>query len=126
MEKNEARQKHLDRLRGWRNHGEKDVSMDFLKDFLKQEVERPYKQLHEIAEVWEKLVPAPVVKNTRLESLGRGVLRVVVGSSATLYELDRLLRSGLEREIIRAHKGPAFGKISLRVGRIAGDRNPRE
>ncbi len=118
MEKGEARQKHLDRLREWRNHAERDVSMDFLKDFLKQEVERPYKQLHEIAEVWEKMVPATVVKNTRLESLARGVLRVAVGSSATLYELDRLLRSGLEREIIRAHKGPAFRKISLRVGRI--------
>ncbi len=120
MEKNEAKQKHLDRLRGWRNYAEKDVSMDFLKDFLKQEVERPYKQLHQIAEVWEKLVPVEVAKKTKLESLSRGVLRVAVGSSATLYELDRLLRSGLENEIIRAHKGPAFRKISLRVGRVVG------
>jgi hypothetical protein len=118
MEKNEAKQKHLDRLRGWRNHAEKDVSMDFLKDFLKQEVERPYKQLHEIAEVWQKLVPPELVKKTRLESLSRGVLKVAVGSSAALYELERLLRSGLENEIIRAHKGPAFRKISLRQGRI--------
>jgi hypothetical protein len=118
MDRNKARQAHLDRLSAWRNKREPDVSMDFLKTYLKQEVERPYKQLHQVSQVWEVMLPQGLARKTRLESLSRGVLRVAVDSSATLYELDRLLRSGLERQIIQAHKGPAFRKIQLRVGNV--------
>ncbi|MCX5658938.1 MAG: DciA family protein [Planctomycetota bacterium] len=108
----------LGRLRQWRNRPERDVSMRFLATYFKQEVERPHKQLGALGDVWRSLVPADMVGHTRLESLARGILRVTVDSSSRLYQLDRLLRAGLEQQIIQAHRGPSFRRIQLRV---AGD-----
>lgn len=97
--------------------------MHFLQDDFKKEIQKPYKQLCQMTEVWTALVPADLLQRTRLESLSRGVLRVIVDSSSSLYELDRLLRQGLEREIITQHKGPAVRKIQLRVGQVARAEN---
>lgn len=107
--------KYIERLRQWRTRPDKDVSLGFLREQFKREVEKPYKQLHAIAEVWAELVPATLSEHVRLESLARGVLRVAVDSSSVLYELDRMLRGGLEQELIRQHKGPAFRSVKLRV-----------
>ena len=43
------------------------------------------------------------------------MLRVAVDSSARLYELDRLLRSGLQKQLISQSKGPAVRRVQLRV-----------
>ena len=111
----DPRNSRLDRLRKWRNRAEPDLSLSFIKKYVKQEIEKPYKQLGSLAKVWGELVPAELVAQTKLESLNRGVLRVTVSSSSHLFELDRLLRSGLEQRLITAHKGPAFRKVQLRV-----------
>lgn len=113
---------HLNNLRQWRNRPERDLSLGFLNDDFKRDIQKPFKQLAQMAEVWATLVPAELQQRTRLESLSRGVLRVVVDSSSGLYELDRLMRQGLQRDIIVAHKGPAVRKIQLRVGPVL----PRE
>lgn len=111
----DASQHRLERLRGFRNKPETDLSLGFLKDAFKREVERPYKQLAAITEVWARLVPEPLARHARLESLQRGVLRVAVSSSAHLYELDRLLRDGLQQRLIIEHRGPAIRKVQLHV-----------
>lgn len=109
---------HLKNLRHWRNRVERDLSLQFMQAEFKNEIQKPYKQLCQMTEVWTTLVPADLQAKTRLESLSRGVLRVIVDSSSSLYELDRLLRQGLEQQIIVAHKGPAVRKIQLRVGQV--------
>lgn len=119
----------LGRLRQWRNRAEPDYSMNFLAGYFKREVEKPHKQLGALGEIWRQLVPAELAEHTRLESLSRGVLRIAVDSSSRLYQLDRLLRAGLEQRIIQAHRGPAFRKILLRVaeearGQSPGDQRP--
>ena len=87
-----------------------------LADVFKREIEKPHKQLGMMVELWEKSLPPDLAAHTRLESLAKGTLRVVVDSSARLYDLDRLLRGGLQDQIITSFKGPAFRKIQLRVG----------
>ena len=47
--------------------------------------------------------------------ISRGVLRVSVDTSSHLFQLDRLLRSGLQRQIINQHPGKALRRIQLRV-----------
>lgn len=117
MSNPDPRQRHLDRLREWRVWPEKAKKIgDFLPSQFKRDVEKPFKQLATITPVWAELVPADLASHTRLESFSRGVLKVVVDSSARLYELDRLLRAGLEQKLIVSHKGQAFRKIQLRVG----------
>lgn len=108
-------QTRLDRLRQWRNPRAPDLSLGFMNRYFKQRVERPHKQLISIVKLWQELLPANLVEHTRLESLSRGVLRVRVDSSARLYEMDRVLRSGLERALIHRHKGPALRRIDLRL-----------
>ena len=114
MAPSDPRDAHLRRLRQYRVPKEPDQSLGFLKQQFQREVAKPYKQLGAIATLWQEMVPTELASHTRLEGLSRGVLRVAVDSSARLYELDRLLRSGLERQIIRAHAGAALRKIKLR------------
>lgn len=114
MASSDPRDAHLRKLRQYRVPKEQDLSLDFLKQQFQRDVAKPYKQLGAVAVIWQQLVPAELAAHTRLEGLSRGVLRVTVDSSAHLYELDRLLRAGLERDIIRKHAGAALRKIKLR------------
>ena len=113
MTPDDPHRRRLARLRASRNAPEPDLSLGFLKKQFHRDVARPHKQLAELVELWQQLMPADLARHARLESLSRGVLRVSVDSSARLYELDRLLRGGLERELIRSHAGPAFRRIRL-------------
>jgi len=125
MDDSDPNSRYMNRLRKWRTRPDRDVSLGFLRDQFKREVEKPYKQLCAIAAVWEELVPSELAVHTRLESLNRGVLRVSVSSSSVLYELDRSLREGLEQELICQYKGPAFRRIQLRVANFNHPADPR-
>ena len=111
----DPRQRYLDRLRQWRNRPPRDTSLGFLKSYFDREVARPHKQLGPLAELWHRLVPAELREHTRLDGLRRGVLTVSVDSSAHLFELDRLLRSGLEKQLIAEPGSGTFRKVKLRV-----------
>lgn len=117
----DAYQAHLDRLRRYRNRPEDDQTLGFLKDQFKREVEKPHKQLAKLVCLWGELVPDEIARHTRLDSLSRGTLRIAVDSSARLYELDRLLRAGLQQQLIRAHTGPAIRKVQLHVDDFTRD-----
>jgi hypothetical protein len=105
----------LDRVRELRNRPDADLSMRFLKKQFSQQVAQPHKQLSAFAQAWRASLPAALVEQTRLESLSRGVLRVSVTSSAHLFEIDRLLRSGLEQRILGASRGSTVRRIALVV-----------
>ena len=115
MDEADPFQTRIERLRKWRNQPEPDLSMRFLPKHFKDSVERPFRQVTSVTELWHQLLPPELMEHTQLQSLRRGVLRVRVDSSARLYELDRLLRTGLEQELIHRHKGPALRRIELRV-----------
>jgi hypothetical protein len=115
MPRPEQYQDHLDRLRQWRSRPEPDLSLGFLREQFKRRVEKPHKQLAAIVEAWQKFVPAALLNYCRLESLSRGVLTVGVDDSAHLYDLDRLLRQGLEQQVRAAAKGPTLRRVQLRL-----------
>jgi hypothetical protein len=106
---------HLRNLSRWRSRPEQDLSLGFLRDYFKREVEKPHQQLAGLGALWAELVPAELASQTRLEGLTRGVLHVAVRHSGALFELDRLLRSGLQRDLITRHRGPALRRVQLRV-----------
>jgi len=105
----------LQRLRDWRCRRERDQSLSFLPKQFKQQIEKPYRQLSQLVELWQTLVPGDLVEHTRLDSLRRGVLKVSVDSSARLYDLDRLLRQGLERQLIESLRSGGLHKVQLRI-----------
>lgn len=114
----DSQQKHLDNLRQWRNFKGKDVTMDFLNPWFKHQVAKPFKQLKGIGEVWAELIPPDLLAKTRLERFSRGTLTVTVDSSATLYALDRELRSGLQQQLTEASRPASLNRIKLMVGQV--------
>jgi Dna[CI] antecedent, DciA len=108
-------QTHLDGLRARRNRKDPDLSLGFMVGQFKREVQKPYEQLGELAAIWGELVPGELAAHTRLEGLSRGVLRVSVDSSGRLYELDRVLRSGVFDELVTRHRGKAVRRVDLKV-----------
>jgi len=109
----QSEQARLDRLRGWRNRKEPDRSLSFLAEQFRRDIEKPFKQLHGLTDLWIQLVPEALVAHTTLQSFSRGVLKVAVDSSARLYELDRALRDGLERRLIVSYKAGSLRKVRL-------------
>jgi predicted nucleic acid-binding Zn ribbon protein len=112
-------QSHLNGLRKRRNRKDPDLSLGFMRDQFKREVQKPFEQLGDLSAVWSELIPERLAAHTRLESLKRGVLRVSVDSSGRLYELDRLLRSGGFDELVTRHRGSAVRKVELKVRPMA-------
>ncbi|QDU33713.1 hypothetical protein KS4_17690 [Poriferisphaera corsica] len=108
-------QQHLQQLRDNRNFRDRDFSLSFLQRQFKNEIEKPFKQIAGLVEVWNRLVPEHIATHTRLESLSRGILRVSVESNSWLYELDKALRSGLQNQIISEFRGKAFRRVQLKV-----------
>ena len=108
-------EQRLDDLQHHRRRRERDVTLTTFVERFRRDIEKPYKQLQRIVPVWRELVPDALERHTCLESFQRGVLRVAVDSSAHLYELDRLLREGLEKQLITSVKGASLRKVHLRV-----------
>lgn len=108
-------QDHLDRLRQNRSLPKPDLSLGFMSEQFKRDVAKPYKQLGDLSELWGQLLPARLVERTRLVGLSRGVLHVEVDNPAAHYEIDRMLRGGLQKQLIEGHKGPAFRKVQVKV-----------
>lgn len=111
----DAAQQHLDRLRKSRSLPKPDLSLGFMAEQFKREVAKPYQQLGDLAELWRELVPAKLVERSRLVGLSRGTLHVEVDNPAAHFEIDRLLRGGLQKQLIQGHKGPAFRKVQVKV-----------
>jgi len=104
----------IERLRHWRGSAARDGGLDFIADLFKRDVDRPHRQLAQFVEHWQALVPTELAERTALRSFSRGTLHVVVADSATLYQLDRQLRSGLEREL-RSRCKSTLRRVKLEV-----------
>lgn len=122
----------LEALRKRRLRPAPDYSLHFLEEMFRKRIEKPFHQLHAVTEVWCRLVPEEVRACCRLESLQRGVLRIRVEGSSRLYTLDRLLKSGLERQLKQELRGIRLTRIALKQGRLsaedaaAGDRSTQQ
>lgn len=85
--------------------------------FFKQSVVKRQTKFGKLADVWQALIPTPLVEHTALESFAKGSLTVLVDSAAHLYELKQLLLAGLEKQLLLACKSAGLRKISLKQGR---------
>lgn len=110
---------HIGNLRTWRTRPERDLSLGFVADFVKRQYAKPQKQLGKVVEVWRERVPDEFQQRTVLAGLSRGILNVHVADSPTLYQLDHLLRAGLERELTRT-PGVTLRRVKLKLEPRAG------
>ncbi len=104
----------LDRLRALRPGLSTPDSLGALFREARAELGRAQRRMAGVADAWASVVPEPLASRTALQGLARGVLTVIAADSAARFEIDRLLRSGAEAEIIRRSKAPVRKvKISL-------------
>ena len=60
-------------------------------------------------------VPAKLRGHVRIGVVSRGALRITVDSSCTLDRRARMLRGGLQRELVAAGGGSAVRRVRLHV-----------
>jgi hypothetical protein len=92
----------LQRLRGWRNFRERDLSIGGALADLTKDLRRQHRAVGGIGEAWAALVPPEVRRGAELVKLSRGVLTVKVTDAAARFALDRWLRGGGEAALARA------------------------
>ena len=73
------------------------------------------RRLGKVIDVWDRVVPEEVGGRTKITALRAGVLYVRVESSSMRFELDRLLRGGLEDELRRSFHG-SLRRVKVTVG----------
>lgn len=95
-------QRRLDSLRRLRVHEGRDLGVSGLFQRAATSLERTERTLGAASEAWRAVCPSGLLERTCIVSLNRGVLTVGADSAATRYELDRALRAGGERELIRS------------------------
>ena len=83
------------------------------EDFFKRKVKKKYNKLGKILNAWQELLPISLQEHSCIESLNRGVLKVLVDSQVHYAELDMLVRNKLVDRILEIEPTlPAF-KIKL-------------
>ncbi|MBL1216988.1 MAG: DUF721 domain-containing protein [Planctomycetes bacterium] len=88
-----------------------------LPEYYRRSVSGPARKVERLIEAWEAEVPPGLARLTALKGLSpRGVLTVRASSSATAYQLRRLMASGLSRSLSNR-----VGSVSIRSIRIVID-----
>lgn len=101
---------------------ERDVSMRAAIESTMESSTRMQRRMGTLLDLWCDLVPEELARHTAIVSLKRGVLQVEVDSAPAGFELDRLLRSGLEPELRRRFNGTLS---RVKVKQSKGTKAPR-
>lgn len=99
-------QSHLAKLRESRVRTERAQPLAGVFSAEARTLERERRRAAGVADVWNALCPPDLVNRTAIRSLRRGLLTIAVEDAPTRFELDRALRAGLEREIVRRCAAP--------------------
>jgi len=76
---------------------------------------RRVRQIGRVSIVWDECIPEYIRDHTALVSFARGTLTVAVDSAAHRYQLQQLLRNGLEQAVRERIPG-ALDRIKLVPG----------
>lgn len=78
---------------------ENNFAMDRVFAGMKRDIERSFRRTGGFGKLWSDIVPGELGAASTIQSYARGVLTVAVNDAAAMYEIDRLLRSGLEQQL---------------------------
>lgn len=107
----------MESLRAFRTRKDRDVGLEGELGRLAREYGKSATGLGEVAEAWEALAGADIRGLCRLKGLSRGVLTITVEDASARYRVDRALRGGLRRELIRASRSPVRDvKVRVETG----------
>ncbi len=95
--------------------GHLSQSLTFL---MKRTLAKKVRQLQNLAEIWDEVIPQNLAEHTALESFSQGVLTVIVDSASHRFHLETLLRSGIFKEIQSRSIG-AINRVKIVPGQFS-------
>ena len=104
----------LNQVRKWRARRDKDTSIGATIHELRRSLKKSNKHLTQLIEAWDELVPAHIHQCANPTSFQGGILEVYADGSPTAYQLNRLIRAGLLRELQQRCSG-TLKEIRVRV-----------
>lgn len=84
---------------------------------MKHTLAKKVRQLGQLAEVWDEIIPQNIRDHTAMDSFQKGSLTVMVDSASHRFLLQTLLNNGLQKEIQSRFSG-AINKIRLVPGQF--------
>ncbi|KKL57022.1 hypothetical protein LCGC14_2239580 [marine sediment metagenome] len=102
----------------WQNRQRRDRITSLampLAALMKHRLARRVKQIGHVCVVWDECIPEYIREHTALVGFSRGTLTVAVDSAAHRYQLQQLLRSGLQ-QAIRERLPQALNRVKLTPG----------
>jgi hypothetical protein len=97
--------RQIEQLRAHRVRPEVDTSITSIISAAASKAQKTHKQLGCLIDLWEQLLPEKLASQTAITSLRGGTVHVAAADAATHYEIDRLLREGLEQQLRASYRG---------------------
>jgi len=91
--------KQLEQLRALRRFRVRDLSLGVAITQIREQVGKSDRKLTQLIELWRELIPEHLRLHASPTSFRAGTLHVEVNCAATAYEIDRLMRGGMEQTI---------------------------
>lgn len=110
----DARLAWIERTRVYRGIRERDVSIERPLAGLERLFADRQRTLGDVIDAWNELAPARVRGTASIAGLAQGTLTLAVTSSGASYELSRVLRDGLERDLV-ARMPARIRRVKVRV-----------
>jgi hypothetical protein len=93
--------RRLDRLRESRVRPDRAVALGALVREASDEFRRAARRAGGAGAAWAEACPAALAARTAVDGVSRGVLTIHADDAPTRFEVDRWLRAGGEREVVR-------------------------
>ena len=107
----------IEQLRKHKQRRERDLSIAPLVGAMGDDARRTQRRLGALIDLWSQLVPGELERHSRVVGVRGGIVQIQCDSASTKYELDRLLRQGLEHELRRRYPS-TLTKIRLSIGAV--------
>lgn len=104
----------IEQLRRDRVPPARETSISNIVNAVSKQATRTNKRLGQLIDLWLAHVPPAIAAKSTILSLRGGTLHVAVDDASTSYELDRLLREGLE-QTLRAQFRSTLVRVKVRV-----------
>lgn len=91
----------LNLLRERRVFRERTAALGPIAAAFGENLKRLERKVGGVSGAWAETCPNDLIRRTRVEGVSRGVLTIRADDAGTRYEIDRWLRSGGERELVK-------------------------
>lgn len=104
----------IEQLRKYRCKPQRDLTVTHLIKSVAGAAQKTQRKLGALIDLWEQHVPPQLASHTAITGLRGGTLHVAVDGSATSFELDRLLREGLEQTLRSEYRG-TLARVRIKI-----------